>query len=991
MLTYLVAIPLLMGLQDPPKIELTPPPSKKEETEKYHLPKVKGMSAEERLKGYELRLRMEKESPFGQLKWRAIGPEIQSGRVVDCDSPKNKPNELLVSFATGGLWRTTNDGETWESLFDRESSFSIGDVAVSDDGMTIWLGTGENNSQRTRYSGTGIYKSIDAGKTWTNMGLHESHDIGRIVVHPKDPNTVYVGVLGHLYSQNNERGVYKTTDGGKTWQQVLKLDDQTGVIDLVMHPKNPNILFAAAWDRDRRAWNIRESGPGSALYKTTDGGKTWRKIVKGLPSGDAMGRTGLALCAAKPNVLYAYVDNYAGDPDTAYLDEKSPSGAITLRRFLTLTVDEILAIDKDKITRFLSAFGPEDQKPDDVYAKLKDKKLEIKDLHAMLKKRNPSAFEQALMGCRVYRSDDEGETWKDVAGQMGSFGGYYFGRITVSPVDPNDVWVLGVPLIRSKDGGKTWADAEGDMHVDHHVLWVDPRNPNKILSGNDGGPYLSLDNGQNWRHLNNLPVGQVTTLGIDNKTPYNVYCGLQDNGTLVGPSNYVAGRSPVNLWKSIGGGDGSAIANDPRDGGDIVYFASQFGSHTALNQKTKDMWNVRAPGLPGQPELRYNWISPIFISTHHPDIIYLGSQFLHRSLNQGKKYEVLSGDLTKNKPNGDVPFSTLTTIAESPFQFGMLYVGADDGTVKMTPNHGATWVDIATPQPDRWVTRIVASKYDKNTVYCTQNGFRNDDFAPYVWKSTNQGKTWESISGNLPNECVNTIREDPTRNDLLYVGTDLGVFVTYDGGKKWEPLNGNLPHLPVHDLLIHERENEIVIGTHARGCWVANLGQVHELTPDLRAKDLFMWSLDSMARSQRWGYDRRSGWDSTPPTKPELRGRFWSKLPGKAVLRIQDKEGKVVKEKTFEATAGFNNYAIDLELTPEKHDPIDVKARNPKTADEKLADPFLANRATYLPVGEYKVELTVGAFTQTLDWKLNDGGDTFMAPRRRRGDEEEGR
>ena len=989
MLSYLIALPLLMSLQADGQLQLSPPPTKKEEIQKFHLPKVKGMSAEERLKGYELRLQLEKDSPFSQLKWRNVGPEIQSGRVVDCESPKNKPDELLVAFATGGLWRTLNDGVSWESLFDHESSFSIGDFAVSDDGKTIWLGTGENNSQRTRYSGTGIYKSTDAGKTWTNMGLHESHDIGRVVLHPKDPNTVYVAVLGHLYSQNEERGVYKTTDGGRTWQQILKLDDQTGVIDLVMNPKNPNILYAAAWDRDRRAWNIRESGEGSALYKSIDAGKTWKKLTHGLPYGEAMGRTGLALSPSKPNVLYAYVDGYAGDPETGYYDEKAPNGSITLRRFLTLTIEEILSLDKDKVTRFLTGFGPDDQKPEDVYKKLQDKTLALKDLHAMLKKRNPSAFEQALMGCRVYKSEDDGQTWKDVAGRMGSFGGYYFGRITVNPTDANDVWVLGVPFIRSKDGGKTWAEVPGDQHVDHHVVWIDPRNPKRVLDGNDGGPYLSVDGGENWRHLNNLPVGQVTTLGIDNKTPYNVYCGLQDNGTLRGPSTYTAGRSGLDQWKSIGGGDGSAIAVDPRDDGDIVYSASQFGAHGGLNQRTKEGWGARASAPEGGPALRYNWISPILISPHHPDIIYLGSQMLHRSLNQGKKYEALSGDLTKNKPNGDVPYSTLTTISESPFQFGMVYVGADDGTVKMTPNHGATWIDIATPQPDRWVTRIVASKWEKDTVYCAQNGFRNDDFSPYVWRSTNKGKTWESISGNLPTECVNTIREDPNRKDLLYLGTDLGVFVTYDGGKQWEALVGNLPHVPVHDLLIQARENEIVIGTHARSCWIASLASVHELTPELRAKDLYLWQLESMPRSQRWGYDRREPYDSTPPTKPELKGRFWTKKPGKAMLRIKDKDGKVVKEKQIDATTGFNSYSIDLELTPQKLGPIDVKKRDLKTVDDKLADPFLANRATYLLAGEYKVELTLGDLIQVVDWKLVEANDGAATPRRRRGEDGE--
>jgi len=981
-LALLLLTPLNRQQADDTKLQ--PPMSKAEQARKFHPVKVKGMSAEDWLKGYEQRLALEKDTPFSQIKWRSVGPESQSGRVVAAGSPLDKPEQLFVAFATGGLWRTENDGASWTPLFDHESSFAIGDFQVTKDGKTIWVGTGENNSQRTGYSGTGIFKSTDAGKTWKNMGLHESHQIGRIVIDPRNPETVYVGALGHLYSQNDERGVYKTTDGGKTWNHVLKIDDQTGVVDLVMDPRNSNVLYAAAWDRDRRAWDFRESGPGSAVYKTVNGGKTWSKLT-GLPGGDSLGRTGLAICETKPQVVYAFVDDWSVDKESQYRDERTPSGTLTVRRFLTLTVDDLAQIDKPELRGFLESMLPSDVKLDDVMQRLATKKMPLHELRDLMLRKNPRAFDLDVVTCHVMRSDDAGKTWREMSGKMGEFGGYYEGRISVNPVNPNDIWVTGVILLRSKDGGKTWKQAAEDVHVDHHVLWIDPRNPKRLLDGNDGGPYLSLDDGAHWTHLNNLAVGQSTTIGVDDKTPYNIYTGMQDNGIMRGPSTHVSGESDPSEWTTVAGGDGSAIAVDPRDGGDVVYLASQFGSHFALNQKTGETWNVRAPDTPGEPRLRYNWISPILISPHHPDIVYLGSQMLHRSLTQGRTYESLSGDLTKNKPNGNVPFSTLTTISESPFKFGLLYVGADDGTVKMSPNHGSTWIDIATPQPDRWVTRIVASKYDKATVYCSQNGYRQDDFAPYVWKSTDYGKTWKSIAGNLPNECVNTIREDPNKEGVLYVGTDLGVFVSFDGGASWEVLGGGLPHVPVHDLVIQPRADEMAIATHARGVWVLRLKDLRDVTPDLRAKDLFLWPIADMPRNRRWGYEYRMEWDKEPPAKPTVGGRFWSKAAGKAFVRIKLVGGKVLKEEQIDAARGFNWFTIDLELGPAKDTGIDTTVIQAKTPSDKLKDPFEADRAVFLPVGEYRIEIAMGEKTAVTAWKLTAPPATPQRRGRRRG------
>lgn len=615
----------------PDESKLQPPTSKAEQTRKFHADKVQGMSAHEWLQGYERRLALEKDSPFSQIKWRSVGPESQSGRVIGAGSPLDKPDQLCVAFATGGLWRTENEGVSWTPLFDHESSFAIGDFALTRDGKTIWVGTGENNSQRTSYSGTGVFKSVDAGKTWKNMGLTDSQRIGRIIIDPRNPSTVYVAALGHLYSQNAERGVYKTTDGGKTWRQALKLDAQTGVVDLAINPADPDTMLAAAWDRDRRAWDFREAGPGSAVYRTTDGGKSWSRVV-GLPSGEALGRTGLTFCPSNGKIAYAFIDDWTVDQDSQYRDEHTPSGSLTVRRFLTLSQDDLARVDKNELRNFMTFMLPSEVKADDVLQRIAEKKIPLHELRDLMLRRNPNVFDLEVVACHVYRSEDAGKTWKEVSGKMGAFGGYYEGRVTVNPRDPNDIWVTGVILLRSKDGGKTWKQAAEDVHVDHHVLWIDPRNPKRILNGNDGGPYLSLDDGEHWRHLNNLAVGQSTTIAVDDKTPYNIYTGMQDNGIMRGPSTYVAGESDLDEWKTLAGGDGSAIAVDPRDGGDVVYLASQFGSHFALNQKTGETWFVRAPDPPGEPALRYNWISPILISPHHPDIVYLGSQRLHRSL-----------------------------------------------------------------------------------------------------------------------------------------------------------------------------------------------------------------------------------------------------------------------------------------------------------------------------------------------------------------------
>lgn len=947
--------------------------TKAQERAKFHPTPVKGTPAEIRMRGYDQRLQMEAQSPFGGVKWRNVGPEIQGGRVVQIAAPKDDPRSLFVAYATGGLYRTTDDGMTWTSLFDGQSAFGIGAFALSHDGKTIWVGTGEANNQRTSYSGTGVFKSTDGGKTWQHMGLPESHHIGKVLINPKNENVVYAAAVGHLYSQNPERGVYKTSDGGKTWEQVLKVDEYTGAIDMIMDPRNPDVIFASMYDRDRRPWNFRESGPGSAVYKTTNGGRSWTKVT-GLPSGDAAGRIALAQSASKPDRIYAFMDNQSVDVrDWQEMDERVPSGRLTARRFLLLNDDLIVQMDPAVLNAFLRQATNGEMKAEDVIKDIKDKKLTFEQLKERIQTKYPNVFDPGITGEVLYRSDDGGRTWRKAdVGNFGAIGGYYYDNVFVNPTDPDDVYVTGLPLLKSKDGGKSWTYVFRNAHVDFHAVWMDPRDPNKVWAGNDGGLYVSYDGGTTIRPINNLAVGQATTLALDNKRPYNIYIGLQDNGTMRGPSNYVKGRNDPSDWKDIYGGDGSAVTVDPRNDGDIVYVAFQWGQHSAINQATNERWRARPTPPKGDPPARFQWISPLILSPHHPDIVYCGAQRLYRSFNQGRTYTPISPDLTKNRPNGDVPYSTIKDVSESPFRFGLIYVGTDDGNVQMTPDGGVTWQLINTPQPDKWVSRVVASQYDENTVYVSQNGYTQDDFTPYLWKSTDRGKTWQSIAGNLPAEPINVIREDPTHKEILYVGTDMGPYVSYNGGVIWEPLQGGLPHTPVHDLQIQARENELVIATHARGAWVLPLKAVYDLTPEIRNKDLTLFEVDNVTRLSSWGYDPRERWNTEPARAPKVTVNFYAKEPGKATIRIKDKAGKVVKEKSLDAVRGYNYADIDLELTPAKGGTPVLPKRDIKTVQDVLADPLAAIRSTYVPAGEYTIEVQVGDKVVSQAWKIRD-------------------
>ncbi len=732
------------------------------------------------------------------LTFRNIGPFRTAAWVTEVAVPETPLHDHLYTIyaatRSGGLWKTVNAGTTWTNVSDSVGAAAVGAVAVAPSNPAlVWMGTGDQANARSSYSGKGVFKSADAGATWQFMGLPDSHHIARIVIHPKNPDVVYVAAIGHLFSKNPERGIFRTMDGGKTWKKVLFVNDGLGAIDLVINRKAPATLYAAMYDKDRRPWQIVESGPESAIYRTDDGGDKWQKLAGGLPTGK-IGRIGL-----------------------------------------------------------------------DIYQK------------------NPLIFNQ----------------------------------MRINPHDDKMVIVTSDAMFISRDGGRTWAsDFMRGVFGDFRAMWWDPDDKDRIILGSDGGVSLSVDGGKTGDYFPNMSIGEVYAVGVDMDDPYNVYGGLQDHDSWKGPSNGPTGRITLENWITVGPGDGMYNVVDPTDSR-WVYNTRELNQMGRMDQKTGVRTGI-APSRPaGQPRLRYNWIAPIALSPHNPQIVYAGAQVLFRSLNRGDTWEEISPDLTTNdasKIGLNVPYCTITSISESPLKAGQL-----------TQNHGGAWMDVtpaltsAGAPADRWVSRVFASPHDAGTAFVSKSGFRNDDFTPYLYKTTDSGKTWMALKGNLPNAPINVVVQDRRSKDLLIVGNDVGVFASVDGGTRWTQLKANLPTVAIHDLTIHPRENDLVLGTYGRAFWTGDITPLRELSADVVEKPAHLFDIEPRARYgfsvQGMNYHLFGDKYIEVPNEPEaLVVNYYLKAdaPAAAKITVKDPSGRIVRELEGAAKAGLNRALVSL-------------------------------------------------------------------------------
>ena len=803
----------------------------------YVSAQVKATTAADIMAGIQHRKNLNESSPLKNIKYRNIGPSNMSGRVVDLEVNPTNPNEFYVAYASGGLWYTNNNGQSLEPIFEKEAAYSVGDIAVNWKNKTIWVGTGESNSSRSSYAGNGIYKSSDNGKTWQYLGLPESQHIGKIILHPDNPDIAWIAAIGHLYSPNKERGVFKTTDGGKSWKHSLHIDDNTGVIEMDINPKQPNELYACAWYRTRRAWNFEEGGKSSGIYKSIDGGNTWKLITtaaSGFPTGDKIGRIGVAVYAANPAIVYATIDNQNNRPDTA---KKKVDTSYVLKDFKDISKEKFMLLDDNKLDSFLVDNNFLGKYNADAVKKLvKQDSIKPTAIFDYMFNANTALFETPIIGCEVYRSDDAGMSWKKVNDkglELYNTYGYYFGKISVAADDENKLVIVGFDLELSTDGGKTFkAKDKVSTHADWHACWINPKNNNHWITGNDGGVNVTYDNGDHWFKANTPAVGQFYNITTDDAKPYNVYGGLQDNGVWYGSSttkdsdqwNY---ENPY-PWKRMGGGDGMQVQVDTRDN-KTLYSGSQFGFYSRRSTDGGRGLSIHPMHNLGTEPLRYNWQTPILLSKHNQDILYYASNRFHRSLNKAENMETLTGDLTNGKKEGDIPFGTATTISESPLKFGLIYVGTDDGNIQVSKDGGYTFTLVSKKLPQGlYVSRVKASQYKLSRVYATLNGYRNDHFSAYVYVSEDFGDTWTAIGKNLPTGPVNVIIEDVKHEDILYVGTDNGLYTSFNKGVTFMNMSHNLPNVPIHDLVIQTRENELVVGTHGRSIFITKLNDVYK-------------------------------------------------------------------------------------------------------------------------------------------------------------------
>lgn len=813
-----------------------------------------------RIQAWRDHVRLLESSPFRGLHWQPLGPSMQGARIEALAVPSPGSSTIYAGPGAGNVWKSLNNGMTWQPIFEHESAFAIGDIAVAPSNPEIvWVGTGEVQPRHSgpAYAGTGVFKSVNGGRSWENMGLTDTFHIGKIVIHPKDPNVVYVAAMGHFRSLNPERGVFRTTNGGRTWEKVLYISDRTGVIDLVMDPSDPKTMFASVWQLT--------NGPESGIYRTMDGGNTWKRLSAGLPAGP-IGRSGLDIAAHDPRVIYAFIDNWA--PWTP------------------------------------AATGDAQRK---------------------------------IVGGEVYRSADRGDTWQkvntdDLYSVFGIYG-WKFCDVRVSPDNENEIYILGNRAFHSTDGGKTYKrigetirrvnNTEGTaMHLDHHELWIDPANPDRLLLGNDGGVHMSYDRGSTWLHLNNLPIGQFYFVSVDMQDPYTIFGGTQDNGALYVTSDERPDDLPAanDAWRHVWldmwtGGDAFVTLRDPTDPR-YVYYEHQNGDMRRMNLAAGIPFsggpateNIRPRQPVGEAPWRFSWYTPFFISRHEPRTLYAGANVVVKSTNRGSQWRAISPDLSD--PAGDerspVPTGAITMLAESSFATGILYAGTEGGSLHVTRDDGKSWKRISEGLPKKWISRIVASDHDPATVYVSMTGYREDDFTAYLYRSTNWGATWTSIANGLPAESINVIREDPQNANLLYVGTDAGVYVSLDRGATWQSLCADLPTTPIQDMVIHPREQELIIATHGRSMFMMDIRPLQAMTDEVRAADLHLFNVSPV--TLKWRVAREL--EPFPP-RGRARVHYWLKEAQKVRITIYNAEGQTIRSIQTAGTAGLNVAIWDI-------------------------------------------------------------------------------
>ena len=912
--------------------------------------------------------------------WRGIGPASMGGRVDDIAAVESNPYIVYVGLATGGVWKSTNNGTTFQPIFDTYSTASIGDIAIApSDPNVVWVGTGEANNRQSSSFGDGIYKSTDAGKTFKKMGLEDSQSIARIVIDPKDPNIVYAAVLGHLFGPNKERGVYKTTDGGTTWTNVKFIDEDTGFTDLVMDASDSKTLYAASYQRRRTSWGFNGGGPGSGIWKTVDAGKTWKKLEGGgLPEG-LLGRIGIDVSRSNPNVIYAQMEVGpsvgTGGEEQTFGGQAAPSPSPSP------------SASSSPAAAATPAASP-----------------------------TPTPLDPKKPG--IWRSDDKGKTWRIVSNENNR--AMYYSQIRVDPKNPENVFVGGLNFSRSTDGGKTFKSLQqGIAHSDHHACWIDPNNGNHLWIGNDGGLDVTYDQGETWEFVNTIPAAQFYAIGVDMRKPYYVYGGLQDNGSWGGPSQTRSGQAGITNadWYRVGGGDGFYAQVDPTDY-NTVYSESQGGAMNRLDLRTGRSVSVRPRGVPqrrggrgggggggggaapsaspaaspgASPEAtpdqlaafaaaqgfggfggqnqganvvpapaageqyRFYWNTPIVLSPHNPRVVYTGGDRFFKSLDRGDTWTA-TADLTKHidrntlpimgvpgkdpmasKHDGYTGYGYIVTIGESPKMPGVIWVGTDDGNVQVSRDGGSTWTNVSKNVPgvgDTYhINRVEPSHFDAGTCYLAVDGHRFDDLKPYLFVTRDYGATWTPLVNNLPKwGTVNVVREEPKNKDLLYVGTEFGLFVSLNGGGEWKQMMSGMPTVRIDDILVHPRDNDLVVGTHGRGIYILDdVSALQQLTQKVMESDATLlevrpgtiWMNDT--RLGRYSGGSKNFRASNPQPGTAISYYLKSAQQGDVKLTISDYTGKIVRTLAATKEAGLNRIQWNLRGDPPAR-PIDRKS-----------------------------------------------------------------